>query len=436
MTWSLAPSRRWLLRDGQPTFLLADTVWAAFGGASPDEWLDHLERRRRQGFNALLFSILPIEHDRSTGTRSPYAIRDGRIDFAAGDAAYWDDAERVLTTARAHGFTPMLVLLWNNFVPGTWGAGLTPDHVMDAEQTTSYVAEAVARFARFDPIWIVSGDDDLNDDTALARYSAVAAQVRELAPEQLVTWHDTPTARMPRAIADGDLIDFHGLQSGHNEAWDTLPAELTRYYRAMEVDRPIINLEPCYEGLGRFAGRERHSAADVRRASWTGVVAGAAAGLGYGAHGVWSWHRRGEDFAAGDVHGHPFPFSVAAAFPGADDVAFLRRVVEDERLWGLDGDAELLAAEPSGAIAGQTPEGAVAVYAPSAFALTLRGRATPDLDVRVYDLAARRPDAARWTAVAGGVRLEQPEFPGDALYVVRGLAQDPGSPDAGSPDAG
>lgn len=422
MTWSLAPSRRWLLHDDAPAFLLADTVWAAFGGARHDEWLDHLERRRRQGFNALLFSILPIEHDRSSGTLSPYAIRDGRLDFAAGDPAYWDDAERVLAAACAHGFTPMLVLLWNNFVPGTWGAGLTPDHVMDAEQTASYVADAVARFSRYDPIWIVSGDDDLNDDTALERYSAVAAQVRALAPDQLITWHDTPTARMPASIADGDLLDFHGLQSGHNEAWDTLPADLTRHYRAMEVPRPIINLEPCYEGLGRFAGRARHSAADVRRASWTGIVAGAAAGLGYGAHGVWSWHRRGEGFAAADVHGDPFPFAVAAAFPGADDVALARRIVDAEQLWGLDGDAALLVDEPSGAVAGRTPDGVVAVYAPEAFALTLRGRASDDLDVRVYDLAARRPDAARWSTIDGGVRLAQPEFPGDALYVIRGLS--------------
>ncbi|KEP74838.1 hypothetical protein HR12_03565 [Microbacterium sp. SUBG005] len=62
------------------------------------------------------------------------------------------------------------------------------------------------------------------------------------------------------------------------------------------------------------------------------------------------------------------------------------------------------------------------MYAPEAFALTLRGCASDDLDVRVYDLAARRPDAARWSTVDGGVRLAQPEFPGDALYVIRGLA--------------
>ncbi len=140
-----------------------------------------------------------------------------------------------------------------------------------------------------------------------------------------------------------------------------------------------------------------------------------------GKPGVWSWHRRGEGFSAEDVHGAPFPFSVAAAFPGADDVAYLRRVVDAEQLWGLDAAPDLLVAEPSGAVAGRTSDGTIAVYAPTPFALTLAldDAEAAGLEVSVHDLAARRPDAARWTAVDGGIRLEQPEFTGDALFVLR-----------------
>lgn len=420
--WSLAPSRRSLLRDGQPTFLLADTTWAAFVGPTDEEWSDYLALRRRQGFTGLLISVLPIEHDRSEGGLSPYRVIDGRLDLDAGDAEYWPRAERRLAEAVALGFTPMLVLLWNNFVPGTWGAGLTPHLVLDAEQTVAHVRSTVARFARFEPIWIVSGDDDLNDESALARYSLAAETVRQQAPDALVTWHSTPTARMPEALADGPLLDLHGLQPGHNDEWDSLPRDLVRYYDDLAVERPIISLEPCYEGLGRFAGRARHSRADVRRASWTGVVSGAAAGLGYGAHGVWSWHRRGSAFTAESVHGLPFPFSVALAFPGADDVAFLRRTVEAEGLLDVREDRELLVAEASGAVAGRVGS-TIAVYAPTAFSLTLRLSPAAVVDVRLYDLAARRADAADWSSVdlggSTGVRLAQPEFPGDALFVLR-----------------
>lgn len=421
-TWSLAPSGRSLLRDGAPAFLLADTTWAAFSAPTDEEWSDYLALRHRQGFTGLLISVLPIEHDRSEGGLSPYAVRDGRLDLDAGDADYWPRAERRLAEASALGLTPMLVLLWNNFVPGTWGAGLTPELVLDEAQTLAHVRSSVERFSRFDPIWIVSGDDDLDDETALARYSLAAAELRRLAPEALITWHSTPTARMSAEIANGPLVDLHGLQPGHNQDWDTLPRDLVRFYAAHDVQRPIINLEPCYEGLGRFAGRARHSRADVRRASWTGIVSGAAAGLGYGAHGVWSWHRRGAAFTAGEVHGLPFPFSVALGFPGADDVAHLRRVVEQEGLLDLREDREVLVAEPSGAVAGRA-DGVIAVYAPEAFALTLRVDATEVAEVRLYDLAERRPDAAVWTPVEvdgdPGLRLEQSEFPGDALFVVR-----------------
>lgn len=416
--WTVAPDHRSLLEDGEQRFLLADTVWAAFTSPTDDEWLDHLELRRRQGFNALLISVLPIVHDRSDAGRTPFSVGPEGVDFDGGDPDYWTHAEWILAMARERGFTPVLVLLWNNFVPGTWGGRLTPDHILDEGQTVDYVRRAVRTFAPFSPVFAISGDDDLNDDDAIARYSLAARIVREEAPDALITWHDTPTARMPADVADGALVDLHGLQSGHNEAWETLPRDLTRYYRGLDVERPILNLEPCYEGLGRFAGRERHVRADVRRASWTGVVAGASAGLGYGAHGVWSWHRRDTAFTAEDVHGTPFPFSVAAGFEGALDASFVRRVVEQEGLFGLVEDPDLLAAEPSGAIAGRVGE-TIVVYAPQPFALTLRlpGRVT----VTTYDLAARREDFARLTVLDDGVRIEQPEFLGDALYVIRPL---------------
>lgn len=418
-SWTVAPDHRSLLADGRRRFLLADTVWAAFTSPTDAEWLDHLELRRRQGFNALLISVLPIVHDRSEAERTPFAVSPAGVDFDGGDADYWSHAVWVLEEARARGFTPVLVLLWNNFVPGTWGSRLTPDHVLTEQQTVDYVRHAVRTFAPFSPVFAISGDDDLNDDTALERYSLAASVVREEAPEALITWHDTPTARMPASIADGALIDLHGLQSGHNEAWDTLPADLTRYYRGLGVERPIVNLEPCYEGLGRFAGRERHRRDDVRRASWTGVVAGASAGLGYGAHGVWSWHRRGAAFTAEDVHGTPFPFSVAAGFEGALDAAFVRRVVEEEDLFGLVEDPALLVEEPSGAVAGRAGD-TVVVYAPEPFALTLRVDAA--VSVTAYDLERRRLDAVRATPVEGGLRIEQPEFLGDALYILRPTA--------------
>ena len=420
--WRIAPDRRSLLADGEPRFLLADTTWAAFTSPTDDEWLDYLALRRRQGFNALLISVLPIVHDRSDAGRSPFGVVEGGVDFAGGDPDYWEHAQWMLVQAREHGMTPILVLLWNNYVPGTWGARLTPGYVLTEQQTLDHVHRVVESFDRFDPVFAISGDDDLDSEVAITRYALAASTVRRLAPDALITWHSTPTARMPAAVADGPHIDVHGLQSGHNDGWQTLPAELTRYHRALRVERPIMNLEPCYEGLGRFAGRERHRSADVRRASWSGVVAGASAGLGYGAHGVWSWHRRGARFTAEAVHGEPYPFSVAVQFDGALDAAFVRTVVEREHLFGIIEDANLLETRRSGAIAGRTPDGTIAVYAPEPFPLLMDVPAD-SIEVTAYDLGRRRRDAVGfgWELLDARrlLRIDQPDFLGDALYVIR-----------------
>ncbi|PRY17562.1 DUF4038 domain-containing protein [Kineococcus rhizosphaerae] len=420
--WTIAPDARTLLAGGRPSFLLADTVWAAFTSCTEREWDDHTELRRRQGFNAVLVSVLPIAHDRSdTASRSPYRLTGHGPDLDGGDGDYWTRASAMLGLARERGLTPLPVVLWNNFVPGTWGARATPGLVLDAERTLDLVARCVEAFAEHEPVWVVSGDDSFADSAegtvALERYALAARELRRLDPGSLLTWHHTPTARMPAELADGPLVDLHGVQSGHDEAWASAPLELARHYRAMAVPRPVVNLEPCYEGLG-WGGRSRHRREEVRRASWTGVVAGAAAGLGYGAHGVWSWHRRGAGFTAQDVHGLPFPASVAAQFEGALDAAFVREVVEAEGLLDLAEAPGLLHPEPSGALAGRTPGGVVAVYVPHPFAVRLRD-VPGQAQVTTYDLARRRAEPGRLVGTGGDRWLEQPEFLGDALHVVR-----------------
>ena len=56
-------ANRRLVRDDQPSFLLADTLWAAFSRPTLEEWRGYLRRRRRQGFTGVNISVLPILHD-------------------------------------------------------------------------------------------------------------------------------------------------------------------------------------------------------------------------------------------------------------------------------------------------------------------------------------------------------------------------------------
>ncbi len=294
----MAASGNHLLHRRRPEFLLADTLWAAFSRMADAEWLDALRLRLRQGFNAVNISVLPIAHDRSLGeAAAPFAVRaDGSWDLDQPDPAYFQRARQLVAIAHDLGLTAVLVVLWCNYVPNTWGSAKTPELAMSEEQTRAYVDLVLETFADLEPIFCVSGDDSLDDPVALARYAAALHQLKAGAPRCLTTTHSNPSARLPQDWADDSSLDIYAYQAGHDDGWEERSVELPEHYVQLQPRKPVFSMEPCYEGHGYGGGRARHDARNVRRASWSGLLAGAGAGLGYAAHGAWSWHRFGEDF--------------------------------------------------------------------------------------------------------------------------------------------
>ncbi len=382
-------------RGGAPEFLLADTAWAAVPRSTAAEWAAYLRHRRRQGFTAVLISILPIPHGRSIGEadRDPFAAGPGRLDPEYLAVA----RERVAAVAGA-GLTPLCVLVWNNYVPGTWGAARTPGTAMTAGDTVRHVDAVLHALRGLDPVWLVSGDEDFAGDEALARYETVLSRVRAAAPGALAGAHPAVDALPPAAFSA--RLDFHGYQSGHDP--DHLPrcADLATSLRRRHHRAPILNLEPCYEDHLAAGTPHRHTAADVRRAAWTSVLAGATAGIGYGAHGVWSWHRDGDAFTDPGYAGAPAAFGEALRLDGARDMAFLRRTVEAYHLFGVAPRPEISvsAAVP---VAATEDLSTVAAYVPAGTALRISG-AAPGLRLTTMHLGERRAGAAGPAAAGPG----------------------------------
>jgi hypothetical protein len=419
----LDESGDFFVRDGVPAFLLADTLWAAFSRMSMTEWRDAMRLRRRQGFNAVNISILPIAHDRSVSAeaRAPFHVRaDGSWDLDRLDVAYFDNARAMLEVSIDEGIVPVLVVLWCNYVPNTWGAALTPDTVLDEEQTARYVDVVLDRFADLGPVFCISGDERFDDEVAVARYRAALERIRSAAPGCLTTLHSTPDAKPPADLLAHPALDYYSFQSGHDTGWEERAAQLPQQYRKYASRKPIVSMEPCYEGHGYGRGQGRHDARSVRLASWTSVLSGAGAGLGYAAHGAWSWHRFGEEFNGEAFSGTPFAAHLALHFPGAWDVGLLRRIVEEHALYDLRPRQDLLVATASGTRLGMSPDGRrIAVYLPHPFSVGVRA----DLSarrLRVWDLGAGRRDDVRFHYDAGVTTFEQPEFLHDALYVLDG----------------
>jgi uncharacterized protein DUF4038 len=417
---SIAPDGSHLLRHGTPFVLVADTAWSAFADATEAEWVHYLGRRRQQGFTGVAVSVLPILHDRTVrpGALEPFALLDdGHYDFAAPNEEYFARVRRFTELAVAHDLHPLLVLLWCNYVPGTWGAERTPWAVMSASDRRGYWDAVRTACQGHQPIFMLSGDDRFDSPAANDAYREMMAWVSSDAPDCLITAHSAPTAELPEDIADSPDFDFFVYQSGHDIDAQERCYELAAHYRRRAIGKPVINLEPAYERHGYGSGAGRYTAADVRKALWWSVTGGASAGLGYGAHGIWQWHREGGEFTSPGFSLEPFPWQSALQFRGATDAGLAGHLVARHRLYRLDARQSLLRSESGGVRAAADATGdLVVVYLPFANEVAL----TVDLSdhsAEAWDLEARAPLALRLTSGSDGSVIGQPDVLGDVVMI-------------------
>ncbi len=417
---AVAASGDHFVRDDAKWFPLFDTLWSAFTHVPDDEWERYVRQRARQGFNAVSISILPILHDLSA-TAGPLpepftGLWDGRPDFGPLRVPYVDRARRMLAVAVEHRLTPALVVLWCNYVPETWASVRDSRFVMADSARTEYIASVVDAFDDFGPLYLVAGDADLRSATSRDVWVDSLLQLRHLVPDAVTAFHTQDTTVLDAELAATPGMGFYAYQSGHQRQYQSFAWGYAEHYRAVAT-RPTVNLEPCYEGHGLGFEFGRWAAADVRRASWQSLLAGASAGLGYGAHGVWGWHRRGVTFNHADFSGVPFDRWTAMAFPGADDVAFAARLMRELGLIGAAPRQDLLTDPQPGVRASMSIDGSrVAVYVPSATDVPING--VEISDVRAWDLGTRTEQAVDVADAPHGLLLRQPEWNADSLYVI------------------
>ena len=415
---------RHLERDGMPFFWLADTIWTAFTNPTDDEWIEYLDRRAAQGFNVLQINALP-QWDRSGAPfeRYPYVTKDGgtTFDFTQPVPAFWEHARWQLAEAVRRGFTPALVVMWSNYVPNTWASNLKPDNIIPDELVESVVRKVVESFNVFDPIWIISGDTDFDSPEPLERYTKVTDLVEKFSPGSLKCYHIKGRYDgLPESLAK--RADLYLYQSGHNITAQDGARTLALSFGARPVARPIINSEPCYEQIGyshMIYGRFRRE--DCRRALWLSLTAGASAGVTYGAHGVWNWQNLAEgSMALGEGFLPALPHEEALQFPGADDFALARRIVERLGLHELEPAQDLLANHEEDVFAARTSDGATAaVYVPTNAAIELHGDFT-GAHLTCVDVTCGRTArlATSYDAARDITRVEQGSYLEDALYVM------------------
>lgn len=404
--------------EGKPFFYLADTAWMAFPNLTIADWARYLAQRRLQGFTALQISILPVTHDTSMSPENidPFLPdADGNWDFSAYNEAYFAKAETMAQMAVEQGFVPVLGVLWCDYVPGTrCSQGSPVASAMPFEAVTPFATFAAERFKKFAPIFFISGDTCFESPQEEPYYMAALQAVKQVCPEALITMHLSPRGDLSRAFIDA--VDFYMYQSGHGSTTQQQPYTFAEKFSTYPVKRPIVNSEPPYEGHGRVGERTRFNAFDIRKATWQSLLSGAKMGVTYGAHGVWSFHKRGMNFLNAHRSFEPFDWDQALMLDGAWDVSFAKWIFETYGLcWTnpvdiiRNEDREIRAA----ANADLTT---VAVYSPYTFDIVL------DLDLTGYvcvqiDLASRRIMTPKVQCGAQSL-IEMPPVNGDSLFLA------------------
>lgn len=324
-------AKRCFLRDGRPFFYLADTAWCAFSHLSEEEFTRYAKKRAAQGFTVIQMSALPL----SVGTAKihPFEKCGGQYDFSKINEAYFDYAVKLCRIAIDEGLIPCIHLVWVSYMPDSWGTEMP----IPEENFAPLVRFMLEKFAPVTPLFSLSGDTRFESERVVRYYKTALDIAEEIAPDALFTMHINPDCYPPEELMSHPMYGFASYQSGHGDRdWLSRIAPFSEKFLRDKPTMPLVNTEPCYEGIGHYLNKaERFSAADVRCAAMFSLLTGASAGIGYGAHGVWQCRLSDMIQFGEETWGPASDIFTALEMPGAYDMGAIRGIFENEELFGL-----------------------------------------------------------------------------------------------------
>ncbi|MFA9377770.1 MAG: DUF4038 domain-containing protein [Lachnotalea sp.] len=407
--------------NGQDFFYLADTVWSAFTNSSMEEWEFYLEKRYQQGYSVLQVNTLP-QWDRSMSDCDiyPFASLDGqKFDFTQWNEAYYSRACKMCQMAVDKGFQLALVVLWLNYVPGTWGSRMSNINIMPKDFVAEYVSKVVDVFEEFDPIYVISGDTDFDTKESVEYYEIALDTVCKKSKDSLKAMHiKRGYDYIPKQYLD--RISFYMFQSGHNAEGQEMAYVLPENFSKKYPKKPIINAEPCYEQMGYSRNLYgRFQAYDIRKAAWSSILSGACAGVTYGAHGVWNWKKlyKKSKSLFGEGFDEAFPMQEALLFPGAWDYGYIRSLFEMNHITELIPAQELITEKSQEIRMARTPDYRYIIYMPYTTEMVLK--IEPDeYKIKVIDLETGRIARGHYEVKENGIRILMHSFQKDAVIFL------------------
>jgi len=368
----LSDDRRSLCRAGStPFFWLGDTAWNGALRAKPEDWETYLAARAKQGFNVI--QLVTTQWRGWNNLMPVKAFIDG--DRLAVNPEVFQQIDRAVAAVNRHGLVAAPVLLW-----ALWPSD--PGQALSIPNAVRLARYTVARLGAYDVVWFLGGDGKYEGERA-ERWRTIGRAVFDgQGTGRLATIHPCGQSWVGDEFGKEPWFDFVGYQSSHGGGESTQKFIVSQQAATTwrdEPHRPILNLEPLYEGYDAKLGGAKRSY-EVRRAAWWSMLSSPMAGVSYGNGPIWVWNDQPAEPEGHERLGKTAPWSAGVESSGIRSVALLKRVCEGLPWWTLRPAQELLGSQPGAedvfqwqSVAADEARRIVLAYLPNAGRIELQG---------------------------------------------------------------